>query len=152
MKKIPMDPKPPKNVSIKDSVREEAEAEKQQEAKPEKDKVDQVEITMDKVSGQQTAATAVMNLLKKAKAFDEDSAVGYSVLKDIKLTTPVLAYTLANLMKEEVICRTADERYYYSKAGWKKIEKKVYVGYAILFVVPVVAIILFVLLQKYFKW
>ena len=46
MKKIPMDPKPPKNVTIKDSVREEAEAEKQQEAKPEKDKVDQVEITM----------------------------------------------------------------------------------------------------------
>ena len=150
MKKIPMDPKPPKNVTIKDSVREEAEAEKQQEAKPEKDKVDQVEITMDKVSGQQTAATAVMNVLKKAKAFDENSAVGYSVLKDIKLTTPVLAYTLANLLKENVIYRTEDERYYFSKEGWKKLERKVYVGYGILFIVPVIMVFLFLLLRKYF--
>jgi|GEM_PF-1809929 len=114
------------------------------------DKVQSIATAEDKVSGQQTAATAVINALKRAKAFDAGSAVGYEVLKDVKLTTPVLAYTLANLLKENVICRTPEERYYFSKEGWKKLERKVYVGYGILFIVPVVMVILFLLLRQYF--
>ena len=76
----------------------------------------------------------------------------YRRIKDIKLTTPVLAYTLANLMKEKVIIRTEDEHYYYSLAGWKKMERKVYVGYGILIIVPAVAVVLFILLQKFFHF
>lgn len=114
------------------------------------DKVQSISTAEDKVSGQQTAATAVINALKRAKAMDEQSAVGYDALKDIKLTTPVLAYTLANLLKENVIYRTEDERYYFSKEGWKKLERKVYVGYGILFIVPVIMVFLFLLLRKYF--
>lgn len=108
--------------------------------------------TVDKVNGQQTAATSVINMMKEMGALDAEHAIGYEQLKDIKLTTPVLAYTLANLMKEKVIIRTEDEHYYYSLAGWKKMERKVYVGYGILIIVPAVAVVLFILLQKFFHF
>ncbi len=102
-----------------------------------------------RIDGRQTAGRAVINALKEANAFDEASAVGYDVLKDINLTTPVLAYTIANLMEENVIIRTEDEKYYYSDLGWKKMELKVTAGYSMLFIIPVVALALFWLLSKF---
>ncbi|MCH4207413.1 MAG: hypothetical protein LKF79_00560 [Solobacterium sp.] len=101
-------------------------------------------------NGQQTAAAAVIQKFKRRRAYDEATAIGYDVLKDIKLTTPVLAYTISNLMDEKVVVRTADERYYFSQAGYKKLEKKVYSGYSLLFLIPIVGIIIFLLLQRIF--
>ena len=97
---------------------------------------------------QQTSAQAVIRMLKKHKAFDEQSAIGYDVLKKVKLTTPVMAYTIANLMDEKVVIQTADERYYFSASGWKKLEKKVYAGYSVFLIIPIVAIIVFYFLSK----
>lgn len=99
---------------------------------------------------QQTSAQAVIKMLKKHKAFDEQSAIGYDVLKSVKLTTPVMAYTIANLMDEKVVIQTEDERYYFSTAGWNKLEKKVYAGYSVFFIIPIVAIIVFYFLSKIF--
>ncbi|NCB34120.1 MAG: hypothetical protein EOM64_09655 [Erysipelotrichia bacterium] len=101
-------------------------------------------------NGQQTAASAVIQKFKKCKAFDEKTAIGYDRLKDIKLTTPVLAYTISNLMDEKVLIRTDDDRYYYSQKGFKKLEKKVYSGYSLLFIIPIVGIVLFYFLTKFF--
>lgn len=101
-----------------------------------------------RVSGRQTSGQAVMKALQKAKAFDEESAVGYDVLKNINLTTPVLAYTIANLMEENVVVQTKDEKYYFNQAGWNKLERKVLGSYSLLFIIPVVAFIIFTLLAK----
>ena len=62
-----------------------------------------------RVSGRQTAGQAVIQFLKQKGALDEEHAVGYDQLKNIKLTTQVLAYTIANLMQEKVVIRTDDE-------------------------------------------
>ena len=104
-----------------------------------------------RVSGRQTSGQAVMNALRKARAFDEESAVGYDVLKNVKLTTPVLAYTIANLMEEKVIIQTEDERYYFNQAGWNKLERKVLGSYSLLLIIPVVAYIVFILISKFVK-
>jgi len=101
-----------------------------------------------RVSGRQTAGQAVMNTLKKAGAYDEETAVGYDVLKNVKLTTPVLAYTIANLMEEKVVIRTEDERYYFSQDGWNRLERKVLGSYSMLFIIPLVAAALFFLIRR----
>ena len=102
-----------------------------------------------RVSGRQTAGQAVIRFLKKSGAVDAEHAVGYDQLKNIKLTTQVLAYTIANLMQENVVIRTEDERYYFSEAGWAKLERKVLGSYSFLFIIPLVAAIIFYFLSRY---
>ena len=102
-----------------------------------------------KVNGRQTSGQAVMDALKKAKAFDEESAVGYDVLKDVNLTTPVLAYTIANLMEENVVVQTDDERYYFNQKGWNKLERKILGSYSLIFLIPIVAYIVFLIISRF---
>ncbi|MBR4455484.1 MAG: hypothetical protein IKS32_04575 [Solobacterium sp.] len=91
-----------------------------------------------RVSGRQTAGQAVIKFLRGKGATDEAHAVGYDELKNIRLTTQVLAYTIANMMEEKVIIRTEDDRYYFSEAGWAKLERKVLGSYSILFIIPLI--------------
>ncbi len=103
-----------------------------------------------KIDGRQTAGRAVIQALQKANAVDEEHAVGYDVLKDVKLTTPVLAYTIANLMEENVVVQTEEGKYYFNEYGWKKLELKVSAGYGMLFLIPVVGVAVFWLISKFF--
>lgn len=82
-------------------------------------------------------------------ALDEEHAVGYDQLKNIKLTTQVLAYTIANLMQEKVVIRTDDDRYYFSEVNWARLERKVLGSYSFLFIIPLVAAIIFYFVSKY---
>ena len=102
-----------------------------------------------RVSGRQTAGQAVIQFLKQNGALDEEHAIGYDQLKDIKLTTQVLAYTIANLMQENVVIRTEDDRYYFSEANWAKLERKVLGSYSFLFIIPLLGALLFWLLSKF---
>ena len=102
-----------------------------------------------RVSGRQTAGQAVIQHLKKTGAIDPEHAIGYDQLKNIHLTTQVLAYTIANLMQENVVVRTEDEKYYFNEAGWTKLEKTVLRSYSFLFIIPVVAALLFWFLSKF---
>lgn len=108
-------------------------------------------MTIGKTNGRRTSGQAVMNALKKAGAVDEKTAVGYDVLQKVRLTTPVLAYTIANLMEENVVVQTEDERYYFNQRGWAKLEWKVLSNYAFLFIIPAVAYILFMIISKVLK-
>ena len=99
-------------------------------------------------AGRETSGLAVIRYLQKKQAVDELHAIGYDELKNVHLSTPVLAYTIANLMEEKVVVRTADERYYFSQAGWDKLEKKVTAGTSMLFIIPIAAMILFYILSK----
>ncbi|MBQ9328492.1 MAG: hypothetical protein IJ225_08165 [Solobacterium sp.] len=102
-----------------------------------------------RVSGRQTAGQAVIKFLKKVGAVDEEHAVGYDQLKNIKLTTQVLAYTIANLMQENVVVRTEDEKYYFNEVGWAKLERKVLGSYSFLYIIPILGALVFWLLSKY---
>ena len=102
-----------------------------------------------RVRGRQTAGQAVIQFLKRKGALDEEHAVGYDQLKNIKLTTQVLAYTIANLMQEKVVIRTDDDRYYFSEVNWAKLERKVLGSYSFLFIIPIVAAIIFYFVSKY---
>ena len=103
-----------------------------------------------RVSGRQTAGQAVIQFLKKRGATDAEHAVGYDSLKNIKLSTQVLAYTIANLMEENVVVRTEDEKYYFNEVGWAKLERKVLGSYSFLFIIPIAAALLFWLLTRAF--
>ena len=105
---------------------------------------------MKRVSGRQTAGQAVIQFLKKAGATDPDHAIGYDRLKDVHLTTQVLAYTIANLMQEEVVVRTEDEKYYFNEPGWARLERKVLGSYSFLFLIPAIAVLVFWFLSKFF--
>ena len=101
-----------------------------------------------RVSGRQTAGQAVIQFLKRKGATDPEHAVGYDSLKNIKLSTQILAYMIANLMEENVVVRTEDERYYFNEVGWAKLERKVLGSYSYLFSIPIVAALLFWLVMR----
>ena len=63
----------------------------------------------------QTSARMVMDVLKKNNAYTADSAVGYDAFKNLRLSTAVIAYTIANLMETGIIMRTEEDRYYFEE-------------------------------------
>ena len=69
----------------------------------------------------QTSARMVMDVLKKHYAFTPDTAVGYDAFKNLRLSTSVIAYTIANLMETDVIMKTDDDRYYFVEKNWNKV-------------------------------
>ena len=66
-----------------------------------------------------TAASMVMDTLKKRGAVDEKSAVDVSVFKNLPYATSTISYTISNLMEEGVVGKTNDERFYYDDLGFK---------------------------------
>ena len=91
-----------------------------------------------------TAASMVMDTLKKRGAVDEKSAVDVSVFKNLPYATSTISYTISNLMEEGVV----GERFYYDDLGFKALETKFVRGYSMIFIVPIVIAILVYVLQK----
>ena len=85
----------------------------------------------------QTSARMVMDVLKKHYAFTPDTAVGYDAFKNLRLSTSVIAYTIANLMETDVIMKTDDDRYYFVEKNWNKVVHKVNFAYVILLGLPI---------------
>ena len=95
-----------------------------------------------------TAASMVMDTLKKRGAVDEKSAVDVSVFKNLPYATSTISYTISNLMEEGVVGKTNDERFYYDDLGFKALETRFVRGYSMIFIVPIVIAILVYVLQK----
>ena len=95
-----------------------------------------------------TAASMVMDTLKKRGAVDEKSAVDVSVFKNLPYATSTISYTISNLIEEGVVGKTNDERFYYDDLGFKALETKFVRGYSMIFIVPIVIAILVYVLQK----
>lgn len=101
-------------------------------------------------SAKGTAASMVIETLKKAKAIDEKSAVPIEVFKDLPFSTSTLSYTIANLCEEGVVGIANGNTYYYDDAGFKALETKFVRGYSMIFILPIAAVILIYLLQIIF--
>ena len=89
-----------------------------------------------------TAASMVMDTLKKRGAVDEKSAVDVSAFKNLPYATSTISYTISNLIEEGVVGKTNDERFYYDDLGFKALETKFVRGYSMIFIVPIVIAIL----------
>ena len=97
-----------------------------------------------------TAASMVLETLKKRNALDDKTAVPVAAFKDLPLHTKTLAYTIANLVEEGVGGQTSDERYYYDDLGYKALEVKFVKGYSMFVIIPIVLLVLVLLIQHYF--
>lgn len=95
-----------------------------------------------------TAASMVMDTLKKRGAVDEKSAVDVSVFKNLPYATSTISYTISNLIEEGVVGKTNDERFYYDDLGFKALETKFVRGYSMIFIVPIIIAILVYVIQK----
>ena len=98
-----------------------------------------------------TAASMVMDTLKKRGAVDEKTAVDVSAFKNLPYATSTISYTVTNLIEEGVVGKTDDERFYYDDLGFKALETKFVRGYSMIFIVPIVIAILVYVLQKVYK-
>lgn len=88
-----------------------------------------------------TAARIIMDTFIKRKATSPEKAIPIEEFKDVKLSTSVISYTIANFMEDEVVYKTGDDRYYFSQENWKKLEKKVTRGYWVMVAIPVVCLV-----------
>lgn len=94
-----------------------------------------------------TAARIIMDTFIKRKAASPEKAIPIEEFKDVKLSTSVISYTIANFMEDEVVYKTGDDRYYFSQENWKKLEKKVTRGYWVMVAIPVVCLVAVLLLR-----
>ena len=95
-----------------------------------------------------TAASMVMDTLKKRGAIDEAHAVDASAFKNLPYASSTISYTISNLMEEGVVGKTQDDKFYYDDLGFKALETKFVRGYSMIFIVPIVIAILVYVLQK----
>ena len=95
-----------------------------------------------------TAASMVMDTLKKRGAIDEAHAVDVSAFKNLPYASSTISYTISNLMEEGVVGKTRDDKFYYDDLGFKALETKFVRGYSMIFIVPIVIAILVYVLQK----
>lgn len=96
-----------------------------------------------------TAASMVLETLKKRNAFDAGSAVPVAVFKDLPLQTNTLSYTIGNLIEEGIVVQTPEEKYYYDELGFKALEMKFVRGYSMFFIIPIAAMLLLWAASKY---
>lgn len=94
-----------------------------------------------------TAARIIMDTFIKRKATSPEKAIPIEEFKDVKLSTSVISYTIANFMEDEVVYKIGDDRYYFSQENWKKLEKKVTRGYWVMVAIPVVCLVAVLLLR-----
>ena len=94
-----------------------------------------------------TAARIIMDTFIKRKATSPEKAIPIEEFKDVKLSTSVISYTIANFMEDEVVYKTGDDRYYFSQENWKKLEKKVTRGSWVMVAIPVVCLVAVLLLR-----
>jgi|SRR5690554_2366643 len=99
-----------------------------------------------------TAGRLVIDTLKSNKAIDESSAKPVTIFKDLPLSTTLIAYTIANLMQDDIIIHTSDDKYYYSEKNWRKFENKFNRVYLMLIVIPAVLLMVFLLIQAFSRF
>lgn len=96
-----------------------------------------------------TAGRLIIDTLKSNKAFNESTAQPVTVFKDLPLSTTLIAYTIANLMQDNIIIQTHDEKYYFSQENWRKFESKFNRIYWILIIIPAVVMVALLLIQAF---
>lgn len=94
-----------------------------------------------------TAASMVMDTLKKKNALNAETAVDVSVFKSLPFTSSTISYTISNLIEEGVVGKTEDDRFYYDDLGFKALETKFVRGYSMIFIVPILIVILIFIIQ-----
>ena len=99
---------------------------------------------------QQTAVQKVLEILHAKKAYSEKTAVGYDAFKNMTYPTQVIAYTLANLMENEVVKRTEDERFYFVEENWNKLKKKISLSNYFFLGLPLIIFLIFLLIKWIF--
>lgn len=100
-------------------------------------------------SVRKTAARIVMDVFLKRQALTPDTAIEVAEFKDVKLTSSVISYTIANFIEDGIVRKTEDDRYYFVEANWKKMEKKVGKAYWILFGLPLICLIVILLITRW---
>lgn len=85
-----------------------------------------------------TAGRLIIDQLQREKALDETSAKPVTIFKDLPLSTTLIAYSIANLMEDNIVIQTSDEKYYYSEENWKKFASKFNRVYWMLIIVPAI--------------
>lgn len=96
-----------------------------------------------------TMARIVIDVFLKRNATSPETAIPIEEFKDVKLTTSVISYTIANLMQDGIVQKTGDERYYFVEEAWKKMQKKVGRAYWILLGLPLAILIVILLITHW---
>ncbi|MDR1795444.1 MAG: hypothetical protein LBR25_08630 [Erysipelotrichaceae bacterium] len=101
---------------------------------------------------QKSAAKQVLEVLHEHKAYSSASAIPVASFKDLKFSSNIIAYTLANLMESNSVRRTEDDRYWFSQKDWDRLSKSVRRGFMGILLIPVIAGVILLLLKYVFKW
>lgn len=96
-----------------------------------------------------TAARIVIDVFLKHQALTPETAVDIAAFKDVKLTTAIVSYTIANFLEDDIVRKTGDDRYYFVEANWKKLEKRVGKAYWILLGLPLICMIVILLITHW---
>lgn len=94
-----------------------------------------------------TAGRLIIDELKKQKAFDEASAQPVTIFKDLPLSTTLIAYSIANLMQDNIVIQTSEETYYFSEENWKKFASKFNRVYWMLIIVPAIVFMIILVIK-----
>lgn len=102
-----------------------------------------------KNTAKKTMARIIIDVFLRRGAISPDTAIPIEEFKDVKLTSSVISYTIANLMQDEIVQRTGDDRYYFVEAKWRALQKKVGRAYWILLGMPLLVLIVFLLVSNW---
>lgn len=97
----------------------------------------------------QTMARIIMDVFLKHEATSPDNAIPIEAFKDVKLTTAMVSYTIANFMQDGIVLKTGDDRYYFDEEAWGKMGKKVMRGYWMMIILPLVLLIIILLVTHW---
>lgn len=89
-----------------------------------------------------TSARVVMDAFLRRNATSPDRAIPLSEFKNLPLASGVISYTIANFMNDDVVIKTADDRYYFVQSKWKELEKQVTRGYYMFAALPVIVLVI----------
>lgn len=98
-----------------------------------------------------TAARIVMDAFLRRNATSPDKAVPLESFKDLPLASGVISYTIANFMQDDVVIKTADDRYYFVQSKWKELEKKVTRGYWMFVALPIIVLVILLSIKHWGK-
>ncbi|MBB5183422.1 hypothetical protein [Catenisphaera adipataccumulans] len=99
-----------------------------------------------KKSGEATATRLIVDVFKDHHANNAKRAIPIAAFKDLKLSNTTISYTMANLISQEVVIQTNDQRYWFNEEKWNELSKGVLRGYMMIIVVPLVVALICILL------
>lgn len=104
---------------------------------------------VNKNSAQMTTAGSVIGVLQKHHAYSEKTAIDISKFKDLEITSDVIAYTIANLMQDDVIIKTSDNKYYFSEENYQVLKSNVNKAYRLLVGIPFAVIVILFIVKNW---